>query len=335
MNATNPVSTSSFKETSVDMDVESVSSSTGSTYNSYCQSNQHPDVTATSLDPIRRTVVLERHPEMGFGFVAGSEKPVIVRFVKEGGPSEGKLQSEDQILDINGEDVSRAPRDRVIELVKTCKQSLQMTVCQPAHRITASSSSPSIRKSSLLTAAKKAKLKSNPSRVRFAEGVQVNGNKNEIASPFSSFDSCVPFMPNVLKVFLENGQTKTFKYDSGTLVQDVLSSLVEKLSIKNSLYYSLCVEHVKARRRNKLTLLDPKDSLSKVCECLRGYSCQYPCQYSCTPFYTFLYPLSRLDLFRSCIPFKESDKHLEMAITSGIILTDDVESSLLPFILCF
>ena len=35
-----------------------------------------------------------------------------------GGPSEGKLQSEDQILEINGEDVSKAPRDRVIELVK-------------------------------------------------------------------------------------------------------------------------------------------------------------------------------------------------------------------------
>jgi hypothetical protein len=28
---------------------------------------------------------------MGFGFVAGSEKPVIVRFVTEGGPSVGKV----------------------------------------------------------------------------------------------------------------------------------------------------------------------------------------------------------------------------------------------------
>lgn len=48
------------------------------------------------------------------------------------------------------------------------------------------------------------------------------------------------------------------------LSQDVLNSLVEKLSIKNPLYLSLCVEHVKIRRRNKLILLDPKDSLSKV-----------------------------------------------------------------------
>lgn len=73
----------------------------------------------------------------------------------------------------------------------------------------------SVKKSALLTAAKKAKLKSNPSRVRFAEGVVINGSS---CYP-SSFDSCVPFMPNVLKVFLENGQTKTFKYDNTTLVQ--------------------------------------------------------------------------------------------------------------------
>jgi len=34
----------------------------------------------------------------------------------------------------------------------------------------------SARKSALLSAAKKAKLKTNPSRVRFAEGVVVNGS---------------------------------------------------------------------------------------------------------------------------------------------------------------
>lgn len=34
--------------------------------------------------PEPRTVELLRDPKMGFGFVAGSEKPVIVRFVTEG-----------------------------------------------------------------------------------------------------------------------------------------------------------------------------------------------------------------------------------------------------------
>jgi len=28
-----------------------------------------------------------------------------------------------------------------------------------------------------------------------------------------------PFMPNVLKVFLDNGQTKSFKYDNKTTVK--------------------------------------------------------------------------------------------------------------------
>ena len=31
--------------------------------------------------PEPREIHLERHPELGFGFVAGSEKPVIVRWV--------------------------------------------------------------------------------------------------------------------------------------------------------------------------------------------------------------------------------------------------------------
>lgn len=37
-------------------------------------------------------------------------------------------------------------------------------------------------------------------------------------SAFSLGDLCVPPMANVLKVFLENGQTKSFKYDTTTTV---------------------------------------------------------------------------------------------------------------------
>lgn len=63
-------------------------------------------------------VTLERHQELGFGFVAGSERPVIVRFVTERGPSEGRLLPGDEILAINGQDVKIAPRDQVIDMVK-------------------------------------------------------------------------------------------------------------------------------------------------------------------------------------------------------------------------
>ncbi|PSN30565.1 hypothetical protein C0J52_26752, partial [Blattella germanica] len=122
----------------------------------------------------------------------------------------------------------------------------------------------SARKSALLSAAKKAKLKSNPSRVRFAEGVVVNGSPLFPPSTFSLGDSSVPFMPNVLKVFLENGQTKSFKYDSNTLVRDVVESLQQKLCIRAMEHFSLVVEHVKSLRRNKLTLLDPQEPLARI-----------------------------------------------------------------------
>ncbi|KAK7869046.1 hypothetical protein R5R35_002991 [Gryllus longicercus] len=211
----------------------------------------------TEEPPQPRQVELSRHPELGFGFVAGSEKPVIVRFVTEGGPSVDKLQPGDQILNINGEDVKKAPRDHVIQLVRSCKDTVQLTVCQPPLDNSA-------RKSALLSAAKKAKLKSNPSRVRFAEGVVVNGSPLFPPSTFSMGDSSVPFMPNVLKVFLENGQTKSFKYDSNTLVRDVVESLHQKLCIKAMEHFSLVVEHVKSLRRNKLTLLDPQEHLARI-----------------------------------------------------------------------
>ena len=46
--------------------------------------------------------------------------------------------------------------------------------------------------------------------------------------------------------------------------QDVLDSLQVKLGITAMSSFSLVVEHVKSLKRNKLTLLNPKDTLSKV-----------------------------------------------------------------------
>ncbi|KAL7983745.1 hypothetical protein Chor_000621 [Crotalus horridus] len=68
--------------------------------------------------PAPRKVEMKRDPILGFGFVAGSEKPVVVRSVTPGGPSEGKLISGDQIIMINDEAVNTAPRERVIDLVR-------------------------------------------------------------------------------------------------------------------------------------------------------------------------------------------------------------------------
>ncbi|XP_043654754.1 uncharacterized protein LOC122621075 isoform X3 [Drosophila teissieri] len=209
--------------------------------------------------PEPRQVQLQRNASLGFGFVAGSERPVIVRFVTEGGPSIGKLQPGDQILAVNGEDVKDAPRDHVIQLVRACEAQVNLLVCQPmAHCVLPG------RKSTLLSAGKRAKLRSRPSRVRFAESVCVNGAPLFPPSAFSLGDICVPPMANVLKVFLENGQTKSFKYDATTTVQDVVSSLLDKLCLCCGELFSLVLEHVKSLKRNKLTLLDPQESLARI-----------------------------------------------------------------------
>ncbi|KTF79603.1 hypothetical protein cypCar_00032044 [Cyprinus carpio] len=112
---------------------------------------------------------MRRDPVLGFGFVAGSEKPVVVRSVTPGGPSEGKLIPGDEIVMINEEAVSSAPRERVIDLVRSCKESIVLTVVQP-----------------------------------YPESVK---------------DNSLLFMPNVLKVYLENGQTKSFRFDCNTSIK--------------------------------------------------------------------------------------------------------------------
>ncbi|XP_013411613.1 uncharacterized protein LOC106174554 [Lingula anatina] len=205
--------------------------------------------------PQPREVHLSRDAQLGFGFVAGSEKPVVVRFVTDGGPSVGRLLPGDQILKINGEDVKKAPREYVINLVRSCRETIVLTVCQPY------TENVSGRKSAFISPAKRAKLKNNPSRVRFAEAVIVNGAP--VINP-STHESYIPFMPNVLKVFLENGQTKSFKYDKRTTVKDVLESLQEKLGVKNAEHFALVLQNMKFPDPRKMSPLQEHESLADV-----------------------------------------------------------------------
>ncbi|TRY91123.1 hypothetical protein DNTS_020415 [Danionella cerebrum] len=141
-----------------------------------------------SLSPgLTRQVCIQRHPTHGFGFIAGSERPVVVRSVSADGPSSGKLYPGDQILAINQEPVSDVPREKVIDL------------------------SP---KSAFISAAKKARLRTNPPKVRFSEQVSISD-----PDPTMLKDDSLLLIPNVLKVFLENGQIKSFTFDSRTTVR--------------------------------------------------------------------------------------------------------------------
>ncbi|XP_078030656.1 FERM and PDZ domain-containing protein 4 isoform X2 [Epinephelus lanceolatus] len=207
------------------------------------------------VPPAPRKVEMRRDPVLGFGFVAGSEKPVVVRSVTPGGPSEGKLIPGDEIIMINDEPVSSAPRERVIDLVRydntlrSCKESILLSVVQPYP-------SP---KSAFISAAKKAKLKTNPVKVRFAEEVIINGQVPETVK-----DNSLLFMPNVLKVYLENGQTKSFKFDSSTSIKDVILTLQEKLSIKSIEHFSLMLEQRAEGSASKLMLLHEQEMLTQV-----------------------------------------------------------------------
>ncbi|XP_061547361.1 FERM and PDZ domain-containing protein 4-like isoform X3 [Phycodurus eques] len=217
--------------------------------NQVCQSSSLEEVHLDGLPPVPRLVEMRRDPVLGFGFVAGSEKPVVVRSVTPGGPSEGKLLPGDEIIMINDEPVSSAPRERVIDLVRSCKESILLTVVQPYP-------SP---KSAFISAAKKAMLKSNPVKVRFAEEVIING---QVPNPVK--DNSLLFMPNVLKVYLENEQTKSFRFDSSTSIKDVILTLQEKLSIKCIEHFSLMLEERVEGSGNRLLLLHEQEMLTQV-----------------------------------------------------------------------
>ncbi|XP_034006880.1 FERM and PDZ domain-containing protein 4-like isoform X2 [Trematomus bernacchii] len=217
--------------------------------NQVSQSSSLEEVHLDGLPPAPRLVEMRRDPVLGFGFVAGSEKPVVVRSVTPGGPSEGRLLPGDEIILINDEPVSSAPRERVIDLVRSCKESIILTVVQPYP-------SP---KSAFISAAKKAMLKSNPVKVRFAEEVIING---QVPNPVK--DNSLLFMPNVLKVYLENGQTKSFRFDSSTSIKDVILTLQEKLSIKCIEHFSLVLEHRTEGSGSRLLLLHEQEMLTQV-----------------------------------------------------------------------
>nr|XP_056715640.1 FERM and PDZ domain-containing protein 3 [Euleptes europaea] len=196
-----------------------------------------------------RQVKIQRDPIYGFGFVAGSERPVVVRSVTPGGPSEDKLLAGDQILAINDEDVSEAPRERFIELVRGAKESILLTVLQ-THQ------SP---KSAFISAAKKAKLRSNPVKVRFSEQVTIGETDPEMLKK-----EALLLIPNVLKVFLENGQIKSFTFDGRTTVKDVMMTLQDRLSLRHIEHFALVLEYASPEQSHKFLLLQDKQPLAHV-----------------------------------------------------------------------
>ncbi|XP_058240861.1 FERM and PDZ domain-containing protein 1 isoform X2 [Hemibagrus wyckioides] len=159
---------------------------------------------------IRVTVQIPLDPDLkSHGFTVSTHAPAQVEEVVAGGPADGKLLPGDQLVKINTVTVDDLSTEQTVDIIKECQDTITMTVL----RITVGP------KSSFITPEKRAKLKSNP----------VKGNS-------------LLFLPNVLKVYLENGQTKAFKFEPKTTVKDIVMTLKQKLSISRIEHFSLVLE---------------------------------------------------------------------------------------------
>ncbi|XP_009976846.1 PREDICTED: FERM and PDZ domain-containing protein 1 [Tauraco erythrolophus] len=159
-----------------------------------------------------------------YGFEICPDLPLTIASVTAGSTAEGKLQPGDQLLLINSRKVDDLSVERAADIIREAGDELLLTVLR------CTSGGP---KSSFLTAEKRARLKTNPVKVRFAEEVLVNGHTQ---------GNSLLCMPNVLKVYLENGQTKAFRFETNTTVKDIVLTLKEKLSIRSIAHFALALE---------------------------------------------------------------------------------------------
>ncbi|XP_050185026.1 FERM and PDZ domain-containing protein 1 [Myiozetetes cayanensis] len=159
-----------------------------------------------------------------YGFEICPTLPLTIASVTAGSTAEGKLQPGDQLLRINSRAVEDLSVERAASIIRDAGDELLLTVLR------CTSGGP---KSSFLTEEKRARLKTNPVKVRFAEEVLLNGH---------SQGSSLLCMPNVLKVYLENGQTKAFRFERSTTVKDIVLTLQEKLSIRSIAHFALVLE---------------------------------------------------------------------------------------------
>ncbi|XP_041879029.1 FERM and PDZ domain-containing protein 1 isoform X2 [Corvus kubaryi] len=207
-----------------------------------------------------------------YGFEICPSLPLTIASVTAGSTAEGKLQPGDQLLMINSTAVDDVSVERAASIIREAGDELLLTVLRCA------SGGP---KSSFLTAEKRARLKTNPVKVRFAEEVLLNGHSQCLPDPpvllgtercsqatcsrctaHSVTGSSLLFMPNVLKVYLENGQTKAFRFERSTTVKDIVLTLQEKLSIRSIAHFALVLEEQYSLA--KIHLLHEEELIAQV-----------------------------------------------------------------------
>ncbi|CAL8333309.1 unnamed protein product [Lota lota] len=190
----------------------------------------------------RFTVQIQRSSELNsHGLSLTSQTPILVHEVTAGGPADSRLVPGDQLVKINNVAVEDLTPEQAAEIISETSD-FQLFL--------SSSQGP---KSSFITPEKRAKLRSNPVKVHFAEEVEVNGN---------SQGNTLLFLPNVLKVYLENGQTKAFKFEPNTTVKDIVMTLKEKLSLSRIEHFCLVLEQ--QHSVTKLLLLHEEERIQQV-----------------------------------------------------------------------
>ncbi|NXW71151.1 FRPD1 protein, partial [Hirundo rustica] len=202
---------------------------------------------STAQPPSRVKVTVTVYKDLilqHYGFEICPGLPLTIASVTAGITAEGKLQPGDQLLMINSTTVHDMSVERAASIIREAGDELLLTVLR------CTSGGP---KSSFLTAEKRARLKTNPVKVRFAEEVLLNGH---------SQGSSLLFMPNVLKVYLENGQTKAFRFERSTTVKDILLTLQEKLSIRSIAHFALVLEE--QYNLAKIHLLHEEELIAQV-----------------------------------------------------------------------
>ncbi|XP_069569974.1 uncharacterized protein [Brachyistius frenatus] len=194
--------------------------------------------------PFRFNVQIQQDPDLNsHGLTLSSQTPILVREVTPGGPADGRLVPGDQLVKINNVAVDDLTPEQAAEIIRECQDTLTMTILRTMLG----------PKSSFITPEKRAKLRSNPVKVHFAEEVEVNGH---------SQGNSLLFLPNVLKVYLENGQTKAFKFEPNTTVKDIVMTLKEKLSLSRIEHFSLMLEQ--QHSISKLLLLHEEEGIQQV-----------------------------------------------------------------------
>ncbi|XP_062062946.1 FERM and PDZ domain-containing protein 1 [Lepus europaeus] len=215
-----------------------------------------PGTPTQTLTPVRHTVRIDKDALLqDYGFHVSESLPLTVVAVTAGGSAHGKLFPGDQILQMNNEPAEDLSCERAVDILREAEDSLSITVV----RCTSG-----VPKSSFLTEEKRARLKTNPVKVHFAEEVLVSGH---------SQGNSLLCMPNVLKLYLENGQTKAFKFEANTTVKDIILTVREKLSIRSIEYFALVLEEQYSVSR--LHLLHEEELIQQVVE--REGSCDSRC----------------------------------------------------------